>query len=154
MTMRRLEEYLEQQNVPFRTIPHATAYTAQETAALAHIPGHEVAKTVMVKIDGELAMAVVPANRAVDLDRLREVTGAEQVELAGEREFKDRFPDCEPGAMPPFGNLFGMDVIASEDLAEDEEIAFNAGNHRELMQMSYRDFERLVNPHVAWITRH
>ena len=108
----------------------------------------------MVKIDGILAMAVVPAPAHVDLDRLRALTGARVVELATEREFKDAFPDCETGAMPPFGNLYDMCVYADASLAENEDITFTAGTHRELVRMSWDDMERLVNPMVADLTHH
>ena len=100
----------------------------------------------MIMVDGRLVMAVVPASFRVDLYRLKKYLGAETVELATEQEFRDRFPDCETGSMPPFGNLYGMDIFADEGLAEDKEIAFNAGTHRELVRMSYGDFSRLANP--------
>jgi len=127
-------------------ISHSLAYTAQGIAALTHIKGKELAKTVMVMVDGKLAMAVVPASFRVDLHRLKRYLGAEAVELASEPEFRHRFPDCETGSMPPFGNLYGMDVFADETLAEDKEIAFNAGTHRELVRMSFDDFQRLAKP--------
>ena len=117
-------------------------------AASAHVPGKELAKTVMVKIEGKMAMAVLPASSRVDLHQLREAIGASKVELASEGEFKDMFPECEVGAMPPFGNLYGMDVYASVKLAEDEEIAFNAGSHTELIRLAYQDFEKLAEPKV------
>ena len=120
--------------------------TAQEIAALAHIPGKELAKTVIVKVDNELAMVVLPASEMVRLDHLRESLGTEFVELAEEDEFKSAFPDCETGAMPPFGNLYGMNVFVSQALREDDEIAFNAGSHSELIRLTYADYERLVHP--------
>jgi Ala-tRNA(Pro) deacylase len=133
-------------------ISHSRAYTAQEIAASAHIKGRELAKTVIVKVDGQLAMAVLPASFYVNFDRLREVTGAEEVELAHEDDFKDLFTGCEVGAMPPFGNLYNMDVYASEELAKSKEIAFNAGSHVEVIRLSYDDFERLVKPKVLAFT--
>lgn len=154
MSLQRLEEFLRKNNVQYQTIAHPTAYTAQEVAASAHIRGKEMAKTVMVKLDGKLTMVVLPANERVNLGRLREATGASEVALASENEFKDRFPECEVGAMPPFGNLYGVDVIVSDTLAEDEEIAFNAGSHTEVVRLSYEDFERLVNPRLVHLTRH
>ena len=140
MPVQTLQAFLDSQNIRYLTISHSLAYTAQEIAASAHIPGKEVAKTVMVKIDGTMAMAVLPAPDKVDFNRLKEAARAGTVELAGEREFQDRFPECEVGAMPPFGNLYDMDVFVAENLAEDEEIAFNAGTHTELMRMAYSDF--------------
>ncbi|MBZ5704309.1 MAG: YbaK/EbsC family protein [Acidobacteriia bacterium] len=148
MPLIRLREFLDSHNVKYVVISHSLAYTAQGVAALAHIPGKELAKTVVVKIDGTLAMAVVPASYQVDLARLKAAAGAETVELASERDFKDRFPDCETGAMPPFGNLYGMDVYADETLAQDKEIAFNAGSHWELVRMAWDDVERLVKPRI------
>lgn len=154
MSLPRLEQFLQSNQVAFNTMAHPHAFTAQATAASANISGKEMAKTVMVKLDGKLAMAVVPANEWLDLAHLREITGARDVALASESEFKDRFPECEVGAMPPFGNLYGMDVYAADSLAADEQIAFNAGSHRELMRMSWRDFERLVHPRIGDLTRH
>jgi Ala-tRNA(Pro) deacylase len=152
MIAKKLKEYLDTQGAPYSVIAHSTAYTAQEVAASAHVPGKEMAKTVMIKINGKLAMAVLPANRKVVLEDLRDITGTDKVEFATEQEFKQAFPDCETGAMPPFGNLYDMDVYAAPSLAEDQEIAFNAGSHNELIRMSYADFERLVKPKVVGFT--
>jgi Ala-tRNA(Pro) deacylase len=148
MPVRKLKEYLDSQNVKYESIPHSTAYTAQGIAALTHIPGKELAKTVIVKIDDAIAMAVLPASSQVDLSLLKKGTEAETIGLVHESEFKDRFPDCETGAMPPFGNLYGIPVFVEESLTEDEEIAFNAGSHNELIRLSYADFEKLVQPTV------
>ncbi|MDH3533034.1 MAG: YbaK/EbsC family protein [Gammaproteobacteria bacterium] len=148
MPGKKLKEYLDQHHVEYITISHSPAYTAQRIAELTHIPGKELAKTVIVKADDEFAMAVLPASRRVDLDYLQRSVAADHVEIANEAEFKRLFPDCEVGAMPPFGNLYGMDVYVAEQLAEDEEIAFNAGSHTELVQMAYKDFARLVAPKV------
>ncbi len=146
MPLSKLREFLDCNQVKYLVISHSVAYTAQGIAALTHIKGKELAKTVMVMVDGRLAMAVVPASFRVDLHRLKKYLGAELVELASEQEFRHRFPDCETGSMPPFGNLYGMDVFADETLAEDKEISFNAGTHRELVRMSFDDFNRLANP--------
>ncbi len=149
MPSSKLKALLDEEGVKYVTITHSTAYTAQEIAASAHIPGKELAKTVIVKLDGEMAMVVLAATAKVDLARVRELAQVGKVELATEVEFKSRFPECSPGAMPPFGNLYGMHVYADQGLTEDEEIAFNAGSHTELMRLAYRDFERLVKPTVA-----
>jgi Ala-tRNA(Pro) deacylase len=149
MPVKKLKEFLDSNQVKYVSISHSAAYTAQEIAASAHVPGKELAKTVIVKIDGQLAMAVLPASYKVDLTHLKETLGAKAVELAGEREFRDMFPGCETGGMPPFGNLFDMDVYVSAKLAEDHEIAFNAGSHTELLKLAYKDFERLVKPKVV-----
>jgi Ala-tRNA(Pro) deacylase len=151
MPVQRLKEFLDRENVKYVSISHSPAYTAQEIAASAHVPGKELAKTVMVKLDGRMAMAVLPASLKVDFAKLKRASEAGQVELASEREFRDMFPGCEVGGMPPFGNLYDMDVYVSPQLAEDEEIAFNAGSHTELVKLAYRDFERLVRPKLAEI---
>jgi len=149
MPVKKLREFLDSNHVRYVCIGHSRAYTAQEIAASAHIPGKELAKTVMVKLDGNMAMAVLPASHKIDFDLLKLASGASEVELATEREFKGMFPECEPGAMPPFGNLYGMSVFVEQTLAEDEEIAFNAGSHTELIRLAYKDFERLVEPAVV-----
>lgn len=146
MPVARLKEFLDSHNIKYVTIRHSPAYTSQAIAASAHISGKELAKTVMVKVDGKMAMAVLPASYQADLDLIKEAIGANTVELASEEEFEGLFPGCEVGAMPPFGNLFGMDVFVAKRLAEDEEIAFNAGSHIELIKLAYADFERLVKP--------
>lgn len=148
MPTQKLKTFLDSHRAPYVTIHHSMAFTAQQIAASAHISGKELAKTVMVKVDGKMAMAVLPASFQVDFGLLESAIGASKVELAEEKEFKDRFPECEIGAMPPFGNLYGMDVFVAESLAQDEEIAFNAGSHTELIRMAYKDYERLVNPRI------
>lgn len=151
MPNRRLQEYLDSHHVKYDVINHPLAYTAQGVAAAAHIRGNDVAKAVMVKIDGKLAMAVLPAPRRLNLQELKRATGTEQVELAAEQEFAEAFPDCQPGAEPPFGNLYGIDTIVADKLAEDQEIAFNAGSHTEVIRLAYKDYEDLVHPKVASI---
>jgi len=146
MPLSKLRAFLDQNQIKYLVISHSVAYTAQGIAAVTHTPGRELAKTVMVMIDGRLAMAVVPASCRVDLARLKRHLRVDSVELATEAEFRDQFPDCETGAMPPFGNLYGMDVFADQSLALDKEIAFNAGSHRELVRMSFGDFRNLVGP--------
>jgi len=152
MPIERLKRFLEQEGVEYETLAHDEAYTAREIAASAHVPGKELAKTVMVRIDGAMTMVVLPSDDRVDLDLVRDVAEADEVELASEAEFRELFPSCDPGAMPPFGNLWDVKVIADSRLAEDEEIAFNAGSHTELVRLAYRDFERLVAPTVAHIS--
>lgn len=148
MPAKKIKEFLDTNNIKYIFIKHSPAYTAQEVAAKSHISGKEMAKTVIVKLNNKVAMAVLPASYKIDFEALMEVTGSENVTLAGEEEFKNMFPDCEVGAMPPFGNLYDLDVYVSKTLADDEEIAFNAGTHTELIQMVYKDFERLVKPKV------
>ena len=152
MPVQKLKQFLEENRVKFVSITHSRAFTAQEVAASAHIPGREVAKTVIVSLDGTRAMVVLPAPDMVSLERLKRATGATDVRLATEAEFKDLFPSCEVGAMPPFGNLWDMDVFVDQRLREDELIAFNAGSHVELLQLAYSDFERLVGPTVLQLS--
>ena len=148
MPTQKLKNFLNENNIKYVTIRHSEAYTALEVAASAHIAGKEMAKTVMAKIDGQMAMVVMPSSERLDFDRVCEITGATKVELATEHEFAHLFPGCELGAMPPFGNLWNLPVYVSEGLIEDEEIAFNAGTHTELLKLAYSDFHRLVQPRV------
>lgn len=152
MPVRQLKEFLDKEKIKYVSIIHSPAYTAQEVAASAHIPGKELAKTIIVELDGQMAMAVLPANRKIVLQDLREVTGSDQVKFASEEQFRQRFPGCETGAMPPFGNLYGMEVFLAETLTALEAIAFNAGSHTEVIRMSFKDFERLVQPKVMSFT--
>lgn len=149
MPAQRLKQYLDENHVKYVCITHSPAYTAQEIAAAAHIPGRELAKTVMVKVDGKIMMAVVRAQDQVDIDRLRAATGGTMAEAASEVEFASLFKGVELGAMPPFGNLYELEVYCDQALAQDEKIAFNAGSHTELVQMTYADFARLVQPKVG-----
>jgi Ala-tRNA(Pro) deacylase len=154
MPCEKLLEYLQENGVPFELQEHSRAFTAQEIANRAHVSGKQFAKTVMVKIDGLMAMAVVPGANRVNLTLMKHIADANEIALASEAEFEARFPDCELGAMPPFGNLYDMQVYVAGSLAEVEEIAFNAGTHTEIITMPYRDFERLVQPHVARFSFH
>jgi Ala-tRNA(Pro) deacylase len=148
MPVEKLKNFLDDNNIKYITIKHSPAFTAQQIAANAHVSGKELAKTVMIKLDGKIAMTVLPASYHVDFQLLEKASGALRVGLADEEEFKDMFADCEVGAMPPFGNLYGMDVYVAQSLTEDEEIFFNAGTHSELIRLSYKDFAKLVKPKV------
>lgn len=154
MPNKKLKEFLDRNIVPYISIKHPHAFTAQHVAAKAHIPGKNMVKTVMIMVGETMAMAVLPATFFVDFNLLREMTGVSDVRLASEEEFKFMFPDCETGAMPPFGNLYNMDVYAAKVLTEDDLVAFNAGTHSEIIQMTYRDFERLVHPKVVKFAMH
>lgn len=147
MPVKQLKDFLESNKVKYLSMSHSPAFTSQEIAASAHVSGKQLAKTVIVKAGDKLAMVVLPASHHVNFAKLHDVLGV-QVDLASESEFKDKFPGCEVGAMPPFGNLFNMPVYVSADLSKHDDIVFNAGSHSELMQMTYRDFERLVQPEV------
>ncbi len=148
MPVQTLRDFLDRNRIKYVVISHSPAHTAQEVAASAHIPGRAMAKTVIVRLDGRLAMAVLPASEMIDLDLLGDAAFAQQAELADESEFRDRFPGCDLGAMPPFGNLYSMPVYVAERLTEDEEIAFNAGSSTEVILMMYQDYDRLVQPRV------
>ncbi|NTU53797.1 MAG: YbaK/EbsC family protein [Chlorobiaceae bacterium] len=152
MPIRRLRDYLDSHHIRYFVISHSPAYTAQEIAASAHVSGKEMVKTVMVTIDGRMAMALLPAARHLDFELLRDFCGTSLVMLAEEKEFGILFPECEPGAMPPFGNLYGMEVYADDVLEESVEIVFNAGAHTELLRLSWVDYRRLVNPVMCRLT--
>jgi len=152
MPIQKLKNYLDGEGIKYVTIEHSPAYTTQEVANSTHIPGNQMAKTVIVELDGQMAMAVLPANRRIVLQDLRDVIGSDEAKFAAETEFQRRFPDCEIGAMPPFGNLYGMKVYLAESLAHNKEIAFNAGSHTEVIKMAFADYERLVAPEVLSFT--
>lgn len=149
MPAKQLKKFLDSHKVKYVTMTHSTAYTAQEIASLVHIRGEDFAKTVIVRIDGAMVMAVLPASYQVDLPLLKAAAQGKKIALASESDFRDRFPECETGAMPPFGHLYGMPVFVDESLTRDKEIAFNSGTHHELIRLSYKDFARLVQPKVA-----
>jgi len=151
--LKKLIDFLEDNQVRFTRIIHSTAYTAQVIAHRAHISGNVLAKTIVLKSpQDQFIMAVVPANYQIDLEKISKIYG-EKVILATEDEFEKLFPCCETGAMPPFGNLFNLPVYVSETLAKSKEIAFNAGNHKELLQMDFSDFNNLVKPKIAAFSR-
>jgi Ala-tRNA(Pro) deacylase len=148
MPSQTVKTFLDKNRIKYVIIKHSLAFTAQEIAASAHIKGKELAKTILIKIDGKMIMAVLPASYKIDLDLLKKYVSCSNCRLANETEFKDKFPECEVGAMPPFGNLFNMEVFVAESITKSEFIAFNACSHIELMQMKYKDFEKLVKPRV------
>jgi len=142
----RVKRMLEEKDAEFEVLEHDQAFTAQEEAEASHVPGRNWAKTVVVTVDGTPALAVLPATRRVDLEALARATGASAVELAEEKEFRKLYPDCEAGAMPPFGHLYEQTTFVDESLREDEYIAFHAGDHRTAIRMSYGAFEALEDP--------
>jgi Ala-tRNA(Pro) deacylase len=148
MTAARVIEYLNSQKVKYTILKHATAYTAQEVAASASVPGDQLAKAVMVKLDGEMAMVVLSATCRVNFDHLKKTLKVKKAKLATEREFTKLLPDCEGGATPPFGNLYDMKVYLDEALTEQEMITFSAGSHTELIQLKSKDFVKLVKPEI------
>ena len=148
MPMSKIKDYLDNNKIKYVTLQHSKAFTAQEVAASAHIPGRNMVKPVMVNVDGDLKMVVLPSTHDLDFDALKDSLNASSAELASESDFEDLFPDCELGAMPPFGNLYDVDTIVSEALTGDVEIAFNAGSHSEIIKMNYSDYESLVEPEI------
>ncbi|MDR5682918.1 MAG: YbaK/EbsC family protein [Armatimonadota bacterium] len=149
MTCReRLEAYFRENHVPFQVTWHPIAYTAQEVAAAEHVSGYLVAKPVMAWAGDQMVMVVLTAPQRLDLAKLQQATG-KPTRLAEEAEFAPAFPDCEVGAQPPFGNLYGIPVYADRALEADPEIVFRCGSHRETMRIPYTDFKRLVQPTIG-----
>ncbi|UCC75680.1 MAG: YbaK/EbsC family protein [Anaerolineales bacterium] len=150
MTCRkRLEKLFREEGVKFSVSKHAEVYSAQRVAGALHIPGEQLAKVVMVKANGEMTMLVLPAPYRLDFKKVKKALKTKDVQLATEEEFATHFPDCEVGAMPPFGRLYNLEVYVDRALTTQPEIAFPAGSHREIMQVAYADFERLGEPAVA-----
>lgn len=146
MLSSQIKHYLEEHAVPYSLITHSPTYTASQTAQAAHISGKHVAKVLVVKMDGKFAMIALPANKQFDVNLLKDQIHAKHVEIAHEYEFNDKFPGCDVGAMPPFGELYGMPVFLAESLKNKDWVVFNGGNHSDLIQMSCADFLKLVHP--------
>jgi Ala-tRNA(Pro) deacylase len=142
----KLKKFLDQHHIDYETITHTPSFTAQGTAHSAHVSGREVVKTVILKVRDEMIMIALPANYRLNLGHLKNIFATENVELAHEEEFRKLFPDCEVGAMPPFGDLYGIDMFVADELTKDREIAFNAGTHTELIKLSFADYEKLEHP--------
>lgn len=151
--LRKLQEFLDQNQVEYTHTAHPLAYTAREVASVEHLPAHEVAKTVIYLSESGYGMAVLPADSVVDLEQLRQDLGLTRLRLATEAELAELFPTCELGAMPPFGNLFDLPVYVDSRLGGEDMITFNAGTHRDVIHMHFKDFKRLVNPEVAPFSR-
>lgn len=151
MPVRRLKQLLDKNGVQYEIITHPRAYTAAAVGRLTHIPAREIAKVLVVCVDGVLSLAVVPGSRHLDLHALQTALCAREVALVSESDFKNLFPDCELGAMPPFGTLYGLSVYVDEELTADDEIAFNAGSHKEVLRLAYEDFKQLEHPRVVRI---
>ncbi len=149
MTMSaRLKTYLDDNKIHYTLMSHSPAYTAQAAAATMHVPGKELAKSVVVAAGNQPALAVLPASFHVNLKKLSELAG-QSVRLSSEQEFISLFPDCELGAMPPFGELYKLPVYVDRALEGDEEIVFNAGTHRDAIRMKYADFKRVAQPKIG-----
>jgi Ala-tRNA(Pro) deacylase len=144
-----MEKYLRENGVGFEVKTHEQAFTMQEVAAALHVPGNQVAKVVIVCADKEKVMLVLPAPYRMNVDLVRDLVGAKKIRLAKEEEFADLFPDCATGAMPPFGNLYGVPVYVDRSMAEEPDMVFRIGTHRETMKIAYADFVRLAQPVVG-----
>jgi len=151
--LERLRVFLDQNRVNYNHSVHPLAYTAREVAASEHLPAREVAKAVVFLGDNGYRMAVLPANRLVDFQELRTVLGFTHARLATEQELARLFPDCELGAMPPFGNLYGIPVYLDDSLLDDDMIAFNAGTHRDVIHMRIADYRKLTEPGLVSLSR-
>ena len=149
LSLNKLKEFLDNSLVAYEVLTHPVAFTAQQLAAVQHVKGKQLAKVVVARNGSEFIMIVLPAPYHVELERARAATGRHDLEIARESEFASLFAGCEPGAMPPFGNLYNVRVWVDESLAEDEEIVFNACTHTQAIKMKYSDFARLVHPTVA-----
>jgi len=149
MPGQKVKKFLEENNIQYEVIKHSPTYSAQNTAHTVHVHGKDMIKTVIIKIDGKLTMLALTANEKINYTVLKLIFENQEVELASENEFKNYFPDCETGAMPPFGKLYGMDEIISKELTKDEEIVFNAGSHTELIRMKFHDYDHLIHPRVV-----
>jgi len=144
----KLRTYLEEQGIRYHVIHHRRDYTAQGAAADTHTPGREFAKSVVLRVDGSFAIAVLPAHCRIDLEKARRELGAQAMALATEEEIQRLCPDCEVGAEPPFGNLYGLPVYLDRQLTADEQITFNAGTHEDAVRIRTGDFQRAANPRV------
>jgi len=151
--MARLREFLDTNRVPYELHRHKRAFTATAVAVADRVPQSEMAKVVVLRSARHYMMVVIPASRRLDLERVRTATDEQALELASETELARLFPDCETGAMPPFGNLFGVPVWVDDALGRETETVFNAGNHRETIHMAYADFVRLVHPSFGELGR-
>ncbi len=152
MSAEKVKKFLDEKNIKYISITHSPVYTALEIAESVHIPGKEMVKSVIVKLEDRVVMVVLPSTSHVDLEIVRVAMDARKAELANEYTFRSLFPDCEIGAMPPFGNLYNIDMIVSDRLEEDAEIAFNAGTHREVIKMKYNDYKEIVKPKLMKLT--
>ena len=151
---KRLKGFLDENHIKYVVIAHSKAFTSQEVAASLHIPGKELAKSVIIKVNGEFMMVVLPASYKINFEMVKNALEKKDVRLATEEEFKSLFPECEIGAMPPFGNLYNIPVYMAESLKDDKEIAFNAGSHVEVIRLSMDDYKRLVEPKIVKISEH
>ncbi len=142
----KIDELLTSRHVPFEALHHRPTYTANRMAQVLHVPGKEVAKSVLLRSGNDYILVVLPATHYVDMDRIRRRLGEQDVEMASEEEIERVFPDCERGAMPPFGSLYHIHTLMDESLAEDEEIVFENQTHEDAIRMRFDDYESLEHP--------
>lgn len=145
----KITSFLDENDVQYETFEHPAAYTAQEIAGKQHVPGKDIVKSVIVKVDGNIIMCVMPAIHLVDFDTLKNIIGGQDIRLATEEEIANIFPDYEVGAEPPFGHLYGLKVFVDKFLEEDEYILFNAGTHTDLIKIKFSDYMKLADATVA-----
>jgi Ala-tRNA(Pro) deacylase len=150
----QVQQFLKDQGVSYKVLEHRPTFTAQYTAQAVHTRGDEVAKTVVLKADAGYVLAVLQATHKIDMMRARETLGAQLVELASEADFQKLFPDCEVGALPPFGSQYGLQTLVDESLTRDQEIVIEGNTHREAIRLKYADFDRIEHPKVAAFTYH
>ena len=149
-----LQSYLDEMGINYRSSKHAEAFTAQDLAAAEHIPGRKVIKPVVVRADGEFVMCALPASHRVDLSELRQQLQCEEVQLADEGALQEIFADCELGAAPPIGRLYGLPTLMDESLFADDRVTFQAGTHSDAVTMTLADYRRVAQPEVAYFGRH
>lgn len=145
----KLKNYLDKEKIPYELLEHSLAYTALEIAGSQHIPGRQVAKSVIVKSDDIFLMCVLPAIHYIDLQKFKKILNSKHLELAQEEEIAKLFPEFEVGAEPPFGNLYGLPLYADKSLEVDEDIVFNAGTHTDMVKMKWRDYQRIAKPQIV-----
>jgi len=143
---KKVQEYLKKEKVGYQPIEHSKLFTAAEIAGDQHIPGKKMVKTVIVKADKDFIMCLVAATHHLDLNKFKKIVKAKEVRLATEEEMKTLFPECEVGSEPPFGKLYNLNVFADSTLEQDDEVAFNAGSHTDLIKMRFEEFQRVINP--------
>ena len=149
-----VQDYLDEMGVSYRLCTHPTAYTSQDLAATAHVPGQQVIKPVVVIIDGAAHICALPASHRIDLQKLRQELNASDVEIADESSLKTMFPDCELGAEPPIGKLYGLPTLMDLSLIRDAQVTFQAGNHTTAVTMTLQDYQRAAEPEIADFGRH
>jgi Ala-tRNA(Pro) deacylase len=149
-----LQSFLDEKGVAYRTSRHETAFTASGLAQAEHVPGRKVIKPVIVNADGQFVMLALPASHKIDFEELKRQLEANYVSMASEEQLSRLFPDCELGAVPPIGRLYGMTTLMDESLIADDRVTFQAGTHEDAVTMTLADYRRIAQPEVAYFGRH